>query len=281
MAKKKYYAVKKGRKPGIYQTWSDTQKQVNGFSGAQFKSFATKKEAQTFIKLDDSRKFNQSSEIVIYTDGGSRNHGNKLGQHVKSNDPAAWAYLINNSGKRYSNSAGEFGATNNKMEVLGLVNALDYLIKMHLNNCNIDAILDSKYVLNAINNKWIYGWQRRGWRKSSGETIKNKAEFIQLADLLPKFSNINFYWTKGHANDEGNNFVDHLLNKKMDDLENGKNNKLKVYDFDDNNTNEGNKNNHSNIIKNKDKMKHRDKYIDKEKSINNIEENLKQMGFFS
>ncbi|TPR24603.1 hypothetical protein DY120_04805 [Apilactobacillus micheneri] len=274
MAKKKYYAVKKGRKPGIYQTWSDTQKQVSGFSGAQFKSFATKKEAQTFIKPNDAKKSNQSSEIIVYTDGGSRNHGNKLGQHVKNNDPAAWAYLINNNGKKYSNSAGEFGATNNKMEVLGLVNALDYLLKMHLNHCNIDAILDSKYVLNSINNKWIYGWKRRGWRKSSGETIKNKAEFIQLADLLPKFSNINFYWTKGHANDEGNNFVDHLLNKTMDNLENGKKTGLKQLTKIDETKPADN-------AKIKDKSKNTDKYIDREKSVNNIEANLKKMGFFS
>lgn len=274
MAKKKYYAVKKGRKPGIYQTWSDTQKQVNGFSGAQFKSFANKKEAQSFIKPSDSTNTNKNSEIVIYTDGGSRNHGNKLGQHVKSNDPAAWAYLINNNGKKYYQSAGEFGATNNKMEVLGLVNALEYLLKRHLNNCNIDAILDSKYVLNSINNKWIYGWKRHGWRKSSGEIIKNKAEFIQLADLLPKFSNINFYWTKGHANDEGNNFVDHLLNKTMDDLENGKKTDLKRLTKKDETKS-------SNSVKLKDKSKNTDKYIDKEKSVNNIEENLKKMGFFS
>ncbi|WP_105956491.1 ribonuclease H family protein [Apilactobacillus quenuiae] len=271
MAKKKYYAVKKGRKPGIYNSWAETQKQVSGFSGAQFKSFSTKEKAQLFIKPNDSKRPNKISEIIIYTDGGSRNHGNKLGQHVKSNDSAAWAYLINNNGQKYSNSAGEFGATNNKMEVLGLVNALDYLNKKDLNNCNIDAILDSKYVLNAINNKWIYGWKKRGWRKSNGEVIKNKTEFIELDSLLSKFPNIHFYWTKGHSNDEGNNFVDHLLNKTMDDLENGK--KMNLKQLNENKT--------SDTIKSKNKMKNTDNYIDKEKSVNNIENNLKQMGFFS
>ncbi|MFN1208352.1 RNase H family protein, partial [Enterococcus lactis] len=114
-------------------------------------------------------------------DGGSRNHGNKLGQHVKDDDKAAWAYLILRNGKKYYASDGEFGATNNKMEVLGLVNALQYIIDQGWQNESIDAILDSKYVLDSITKGWLNSWRRRGWKKSDGTVIKNKNEFMQLS----------------------------------------------------------------------------------------------------
>ncbi|CAI2648386.1 Ribonuclease H [Apilactobacillus kunkeei] len=219
----KFYAVRKGKKPGIYSTWDECKNQVNGFPGAEYKSFKTKSEANAYMGLSQpakniAPKITKSGSITLYSDGGSRNHGNKLGQHVKDDDKAAWAYLIIKDGKKHYASDGEFGATNNKMEVLGLVNALQYIIDQGWQNESINAILDSKYVLDSITKGWLNSWRRRGWKKSDGTIIKNKNEFMQLSALLGQFKHLNFKWTKGHADNSGNNFVDKLLNEKMDDM---------------------------------------------------------------
>lgn len=218
----KFYAVKKGKKPGIYTTWPDCQKQVNGFPGAEYKSFKTKNEALIYMgekTTSTSRTTASSNAIQLFSDGGSRNHGNKLGQHVKKDDKAAWAYLIINHGQKDFDSAGELGATNNKMEVLGLVNGLKKLIQTGCQDQAIDVILDSKYVLDAVTKGWLTSWKRRGWKKSDGTVIKNLAEFKELDQLLPQFSRLSFGWTKGHATNDGNNFVDQLLNQTMDKME--------------------------------------------------------------
>ncbi|GAA6112785.1 ribonuclease H family protein [Apilactobacillus apinorum] len=218
----KFYAVKKGKKPGIYNTWPDCQKQVNGFPGAEYKSFKTKNEALIYMgekTTSTSRTTASSNAIQLFSDGGSRNHGNKLGQHVKKDDKAAWAYLIINHGQKDFDSAGELGATNNKMEVLGLVNGLKKLIQTGCQDQAIDVILDSKYVLDAVTKGCLTSWKRRGWKKSDGTVIKNLAEFKELDQLLPQFSRLSFSWTKGHATNDGNNFVDQLLNQTMDKME--------------------------------------------------------------
>ena len=230
----KFYAVRKGKKPGIYSTWDECKNQVNGFPGAEYKSFKTQSEAKAYMGLSQpakkvAPKMAKSGSITLYSDGGSRNHGNKLGQHVKDDDQAAWAYLILRNGKKYYASDGEFGATNNKMEVLGLVNALQYIIDQGWQNESIDAILDSKYVLDSITKGWLNSWRRRGWKKSDGTVIKNKNEFMQLSALLGQFKHLNFKWTKGHADNSGNNFVDKLLNEKMDDMKLNQPNKTIVH----------------------------------------------------
>ncbi|CAI2646919.1 Ribonuclease H [Apilactobacillus kunkeei] len=230
----KFYAVRKGKKPGIYSTWDECKNQVNGFPGAEYKSFKTKLEANAYMGLSQpakniAPKITRSGSITLYSDGGSRNHGNKLGQHVKDDDKAAWAYLIIKDGKKHYASDGEFGATNNKMEVLGLVNALQYIIEQGWQNESINAILDSKYVLDSITKGWLNSWRRRGWKKSDGTIIKNKNEFMQLSALLGQFKHLNFKWTKGHADNSGNNFVDKLLNEKMDDMKLNQPNKTIVH----------------------------------------------------
>lgn len=241
----KYYAVKNGRTPGVYRTWEDAKKQVDGFSGAEYKSFekitdATEyldwnKETQPDIVKEDSlsnaiKKIKSASGAsqgnsktsadyfaTIYTDGGSRNTGVHKGGHVNETDKAAWAYLIEwDNGRTYS-SGGEFGATNNKMELLGLINALEKLIELKFNDKHLLFVLDSQYVLNGINKHWIEGWKKRGWKRSNGPLI-NASEWKKLDSLLGDFSDSEFSWTKGHADNQGNNFVDHELNKYMDQM---------------------------------------------------------------
>ena len=191
---KKYYAVKKGRHPGIYKTWAECQKEVNGYPNAKFKSFLTLKGANEWLQatgntVPSTKAVDYSDNILVYTDGGSRNHGNKLGQHVKANDKAAWAYFI-----------------------------LTKLLELGLQDQPITAILDSHYVLDPIMKGWLTNWQRRGWLTASGKPVANQKLWEEVLTLLPQFPNLHFDWTKGHATNAGNNRVDELLNKTMDQL---------------------------------------------------------------
>lgn len=221
---KKFYAVKVGRQPGIYKTWPECQQQVTGFKGATYKGFMTLMEAQEWLaaqkttSVSHKPSLDRRNAICIYTDGGSRNHGNKLGQHVKSNDKAAWAYLIEAGDRRYEGTNGEYGATNNKMEITALIMALERLQELGLQDQTIIATLDSHYVLDPIMKGWLHSWQRRGWRTASGSPVANKDLWVELLMILPLFTDLHFDWTKGHAANAGNNRVDELLNQTMDKM---------------------------------------------------------------
>ncbi|RMC51939.1 ribonuclease H family protein [Lactobacillus sp. ESL0228] len=266
----KFYAVKKGRQPGVYRTWEAAKKQVDGYPNAEYKSFkqvtdATEylnwdratvnqffqkdetslkqaiakiqNESQTISKISKQQSnppqsktaprfsnLNKSSEYfaTIYTDGGTRNTGNFKGGHVRATDKAAWAYLIEwqQEGKQMStyDSNGEFGATNNKMELTALIEALKKLLELGFNKKPLLFVLDSQYVLNPIIKGWLKGWKKRGWRKSTPGEIANLECWQELDRLLAQFLQPKFEWTKGHANNRGNEFVDRTLNKFMDQM---------------------------------------------------------------
>lgn len=256
----KFYAVKNGRTPGIYRNWDEAKKQVDGFSGAEYKSFEKITDATDYLnwnaetqgevlKKDEDNLQNAIQKIkagsqaakqalpkksikkrpakvansdpkdyfaVTYTDGGTRNTGVYKGGHVKKTDKAAWAYRIEWEDQEVHGAGGEYGATNNKMEQTGLINALKKLIELGFNDQKLLFVLDSQYVLNAINQHWLEGWKKRGWKRSGGQ-LANVNEWQEIDRLLKQFPNAKFEWTKGHASNAGNEFVDHLLNKYMDE----------------------------------------------------------------
>lgn len=216
----KYYAVRKGQHPGIYTTWPDAQKEVSGFSGAEYKSFKTKPEAEAYLtgSTNAVEAPRPAGMVIGYTDGGTRNTGNVKGGHVKSTDAAAWAYRLEIDGEVLSDSAGEWGATNNRMEIMALIKVLTALLDHNQEKADITLVLDSKYVLDAVNKGWLNGWARRGWKRSTGE-LMNAELWQQVYRLLPHFKKLSLLWTKGHADNQGNIFVDSLLNKTMDEME--------------------------------------------------------------
>lgn len=222
----KVYAVKRGRAPGIYSTWAECQKQVQGFRNARFKSFATQAEAKQWLSetttapkaKTPSTKDATAYRWRLWTDGGSRNHGNHLGGHVRSNDLAAWAFYLTDGTEKIKQAQAVRGATNNCMEITGLLQALLLLRQRYLHTEPILATLDSRYVLDAITKGWLRGWQRNGWQTKGGKPVANKELWQQVAALLPQFTALDFQWTKGHATNEGNNLVDELLNEAMDNL---------------------------------------------------------------
>lgn len=224
----KFYTVRKGRKTGIFTTWSECEAQVKGFPQAEYKSFTQRTDAENYLQgnqnLDKKEMILTQQEgwktpdILLFTDGGSRNHGNQAGDHVHADDKAAWAFLIHRNGHNVRGTGGEYGATNNRMELMALRNALKVLGQRGWNHEKINAVLDSRYVLQAIQKNWLQSWKKNGWCKSSGEEIANRKLWEEIEYLLSFFTQIKFSWTKGHANNKGNVIVDQMLNRKMDQM---------------------------------------------------------------
>lgn len=170
-------------------------------------------------------------KIRIYTDGSCRNHGNVKGGHVKTTDPAAWAFLIQYpNGVQLHRSGYRAGETNNAMELQGVISALATITNdgfVNVKSPAIEVIMDSKYIYNAFTKGWIQNWRKKKFHK-----VKNANKWEFLLYLIAHIADVRFKWVKGHADNKGNNFVNALLNKKMDQiivsLKNQKKNKEKV-----------------------------------------------------
>lgn len=148
--------------------------------------------------------------IQIYTDGGNRNTGNFKGGKVKPTDKSAWAALLIYGTHRKSITGGEYGKTNNYMEIMAVIQALKALKRTDI---PIVIYADSAYVINTMQQKWYLKWQAKNWHN-----VKNAELWQELIKLITKFSQVTFVKVKGHANDQNNNYVDALLNKTMDNM---------------------------------------------------------------
>ena len=135
--------------------------------------------------------------IKIYTDGSCLNNPGNGG----------WAAIINNDGNILKISGNEKNTTNNKMELMAPIKALQKI----RNNEKVEIFTDSKYVKLGIT-EWIHKWIKNGWQTSKKEPVKNKELWIQLYDLNKNLQ-INWVWVKAHAGNIINEEVD-LLAKK-------------------------------------------------------------------
>ncbi len=220
-AKKKYYAIAVGRKPGIYQKWSEAELQVKGFKGAKFKGFYTKSEAENWlqnpvyqavgqrshakVKKNKSKSEKSSAgvdqtpkqgEITIYTDGGSINNPGPGGYGV---------VIVQNDD--YSEFSGGYSlTTNNRMELMGCIVALG---KLTTTDKPVALYSDSSYVVNGIKKGWAAKWRENNWLKSDRRPALNADLWAELLNLVEKF-NISFNWVKGHAGNPLNERCDEL-----------------------------------------------------------------------
>ncbi|WP_238916831.1 ribonuclease HI [Clostridium sp. YIM B02555] len=145
-------------------------------------------------------------DVTIYTDGGCRGNG------VDNNVGGYGIILI------YKNMCKEvkyscFNTTNNEMELKSVVDALSMLKEP----CNVNLYSDSAYVINSINEKWIYGWIKNGWKNSKKQAVKNKELWEKLLRLLSIHA-VTFNKVKGHSDNEYNNRCDELANMAMDEI---------------------------------------------------------------
>ena len=134
-------------------------------------------------------------EVIIYTDGAcSGNPG-----------PGGWGSILMYKDNKKEISGGKKDTTNNVMELTAVIEALK-LLKF---KCKVSVYSDSAYVVNAFNQKWIYGWMKNGWKNASKEPVKNKELWQELYELT-KVHEVNFVKVKGHSDNEWNNRCDFL-----------------------------------------------------------------------
>lgn len=131
-------------------------------------------------------------QVTIYTDGAcSGNPG-----------PGGWAAILRYGQHEKAISGGEAETTNNRMELLGAIHALELLKEP----CAVGLYTDSQYLANAINLGWLNNWKARGWRRKEGP-LKNPDLWQRLDELL-QTHDVTFHWVKGHAENEYNNRCD-------------------------------------------------------------------------
>lgn len=142
-------------------------------------------------------------EVIIYTDGAcSGNPG-----------PGGWGSILMYKDNKKEISGGKADTTNNIMELTAVIEGLK-LLKFP---CKVKLYSDSAYVVNAFNEKWIYGWLKNGWRNSSKEPVKNKELWQELYDLT-KIHEVEFLKVKGHSDNEYNNRCDELARNAIQEL---------------------------------------------------------------
>ena len=128
--------------------------------------------------------------VTIYTDGAcSGNPG-----------PGGWGAILAWQGHEKELSGGAAATTNNRMELTAVLTALALLKEP----CVVELYSDSKYVVDAIEKGWLYGWQKKGWIKADKKPVLNVDLWQQLLPQLARHQ-VHLHWVKGHAENEKNN----------------------------------------------------------------------------
>ena len=133
--------------------------------------------------------------IQIFTDGAcSGNPG-----------PGGWGAILRYTAHEKELSGGEAETTNNRMELMALIAALEQLKEP----CEIDLCSDSQYVINGLQKGWAKGWRARGWKKADKSPALNSDLWARLLDLSEAHT-IHYNWIKGHAGHPENERCDRL-----------------------------------------------------------------------
>ena len=219
---KKIYAVRRGRTTGLFLSWADCKKQVDGFPGARFKSFTDATEAWKWLNGEETtapkrtgapKKSRQTAktaapsqplrpdeeqDFVIYTDGSCLRN---------PDGPGGWAVVACNvaTGEVTELCDGNPSTTNNRMELTAVIRALSLLKEP----CIVELWSDSKYVIDGLSKGWAKGWKAKGWVKSDKKPALNPDLWDELL-RLESIHTLRYHWVKGHAENEFNNRCDEL-----------------------------------------------------------------------
>lgn len=200
MAKKKYYAVKKGKTPGIYLTWEDCRSQINGFSGAVYKGFATIGEAEDFLqtaaqesaeqKHEESMPVTGEGEAVAYVDGSYQAETGEYGCGV--------VFF-------YEGEKTEISQRGQDQELASMRNVAGEIMGAEL--AMQEAVRRGAKRLTIFHDyQGIASWCLGEWKTNKEGTIAYKRYYDSLADRLV----ISFQKVKGHSGDEWNDRADEL-----------------------------------------------------------------------
>lgn len=143
-----------------------------------------------------------SDLIEAFTDGACR--GNP--------GPGGWGVLLRFNGHEKRLHGGETETTNNRMELMAVIQALESLKKQ----CKVKVTSDSQYVLKGIN-EWMENWKKRGWKTATKKPVKN-VDLWQRLDKARETHNVEWVWVKGHSGHTENEIADELANKGIDEL---------------------------------------------------------------
>lgn len=140
--------------------------------------------------------------VIIYTDGACRGNPGKGG----------WGVSLSYKGVVKELCGGELETTNNRMELMAAIQALEALKKP----CTVRLYSDSSYVLKGIT-EWMPNWKKRGWKTASKQPVKN-VDLWQRLDAAIAVHTIEWQWVKGHSGNRGNDRADALANQGIDAL---------------------------------------------------------------
>lgn len=133
--------------------------------------------------------------VTLYTDGAcSGNPG-----------PGGWGAILSYQGIEKEMSGGENNTTNNRMELTAVIRGLKALKEP----CIVELYSDSKYVIDALEKGWAWGWRKRNWVKSDKKPALNPDLWAELLDLT-QIHELHYHWVKGHAENAYNNRCDEL-----------------------------------------------------------------------
>jgi len=234
MARIKFYAIVHGLKPGIYTEWfgaHGAEVQIKGFAGAVYKAFPARAEAEAWFRKQGAettaaqqrmpflseeastekktpRRKKQTSStspepqavvsggrVMIYADGGcSKNPG-----------PGGYGVILLLGGDRRELSGGYAHTTNNRMELMGCIKALESLD----GPCPVSVYSDSQYVVNGITKGWARRWKSNNWMRNRDEEAENSDLWERLLALCEKHD-VQFHWVRGHSGHPENERCDEL-----------------------------------------------------------------------
>ena len=140
--------------------------------------------------------------VHIFTDGACR--GNP--------GPGGWGVVLRYNGSEKTLYGGEASTTNNRMELLAAIMALESLKR----SCKVALTTDSKYVRDGITS-WITNWKKRGWKTANKSPVKN-LDLWQRLDKVQDQHQVQWHWVKGHAGHPENEQADRLANRGIDEM---------------------------------------------------------------
>ncbi len=142
----------------------------------------------------------EESVVEIYTDGACKGNPGVGG----------WGAVLKYGNYEQEISGGEAYTTNNRMELLAAIRALELLKR----SCKVRLYTDSKYVHNGIS-QWMASWKARDWKTAGKKPVKNM-DLWKALDQLSQKHDIDWQWVRGHAGHEGNERADRLANQGVE-----------------------------------------------------------------